>query len=195
MASDECEVAADFLVNKAALYTWNDLDSNSGVPPALPGVYAWFFTEPPESVPVSGCIKRDEAPLLYVGISPGRTPSAQTLRTRIRYHFMGNAEGSTLRLTLGCLLEPKLGTVLRRVGSGRRRTFGPQEAALTCWIRLHARVSWVVYEQPELLERHLISALQLPLNLDQNKNHTFHRDLSEIRRLARKRADATPILG
>jgi hypothetical protein len=55
-------------------------------------------------------------------------------------------------------------------------------------------VGWVVNEQPELLEWYLINALQLPLNLDQNKNHAFHRDLSEIRRLARRRAEAAPIL-
>jgi hypothetical protein len=194
MSSGDYEIAADLLVNKTPLYAWRDLASNAALPPALPGVYAWFFTEPPAAVPTSDCIKRDGAYLLYVGISPGRTPSTQNLRTRIRYHFGGNAEGSTLRLTLGCLLEPKLGTILRRVGSGRRRTFGPQEVALTNWIQLHARVSWVVYKEPELLERYLITASQLPLNPDQNKNHVFYRDLSEIRRLARKRAEAAPIL-
>jgi hypothetical protein len=48
--------------------------------------------------------------LLYVGISPKPpsavgTPSRQTLRSRLRYHFRGNAEGSTLRLSLGCLFS------------------------------------------------------------------------------------------
>ena len=194
MSTPEREAAADLLVNKAALYAWHDLVLNAALPPALPGVYAWFFTEPPEVVPTSGCIKRDGAYLLYVGISPGRTPSAQNLRTRIRYHFRGNAEGSTLRLTLGCLLELKLGTILRRVGSGRRRTFGPQEAALTNWLQQHARVSWIVHETPERLESHLIKSLLLPLNLDQNKSHLFNRDLTEVRRRARERADAAPIL-
>ncbi|WP_386143941.1 GIY-YIG nuclease family protein [Streptomyces yanii] len=42
--------------------------------------------------------------------------STQNLRTRVRYHYRGNAAGSTLRLTLGCLL----GLELRRVGSGKR---------------------------------------------------------------------------
>jgi hypothetical protein len=45
--------------------------------------------------------------------------SRQSLRTRIRYHFRGNAAGSTLRLSLGCLL----GLALRRVGSGARMTY------------------------------------------------------------------------
>jgi hypothetical protein len=45
--------------------------------------------------------------LQYVGIAPRHMRprvSRQSLRTRIRYHFRGNAAGSTLRLTLGCLL-------------------------------------------------------------------------------------------
>ncbi|WP_394816236.1 GIY-YIG nuclease family protein [Streptomyces mooreae] len=42
--------------------------------------------------------------------------STQNLRKRVRYHYRGNAAGSTLRLTLGCLL----GLELRRVGSGKR---------------------------------------------------------------------------
>ncbi|MET8121086.1 GIY-YIG nuclease family protein [Micromonospora sp. NPDC005189] len=68
--------------------------------------------------------------LLYVDISPkappgnGRPPSRQTIRGRIRYHYRGNAAGSTLRLTLGSLLAGELGIGLRRVGSGNRLTFG-----------------------------------------------------------------------
>ncbi|WP_374939609.1 GIY-YIG nuclease family protein [Streptomyces sp. UH6] len=46
--------------------------------------------------------------------------STQNLRKRVRYHCRGNAAGSTLRLTLGCLP----GLELRRVGSGKRMTFG-----------------------------------------------------------------------
>src|SRR4051812_39622174 len=78
--------------------------------PALPGVYAWYFDEPPPGVPLSGCYRVLGRVLLYVGIAPKATvgattrPSQRTLRHRLRDHFCGNAEGSTLRLTLGCLL-------------------------------------------------------------------------------------------
>jgi len=41
----------------------------------------------------------------------------------MRDHFTGNAEGSTLRLTLGCLLSETLNIKLRRVGRGKRHTF------------------------------------------------------------------------
>ena len=45
------------------------------------------------------------------------------MRERIPYHYQGNAEGSTLRLTLGCPLSEELDIELRRVGSGKRGTF------------------------------------------------------------------------
>jgi hypothetical protein len=90
-------------------------------------------------VPVDGTHWTEFGHLLYVGVSPsepprnGKAPSQQNLRKRIRYHFRGNAAGSTLRLTLGSLLAAELGIELRRVGSGNRFTFsdgGPAEGSL-----------------------------------------------------------------
>lgn len=159
----------------------------------MPGVYAWYFDQAPDAIPLTGCVKRGNAHLLYVGISPGRTPSKQNLRTRIRYHFRGNAEGSTLRLTLGCLLD-ELDTVLRRVGSGRRKTFGPHEVNLTAWMAEHARVSWVVTHNPKELETRLIRSVYVPLNLDENDQCVFHATLSDIRASARARSLSLPIL-
>ncbi len=95
------------------LHAWADLQADRTLPPRAPGVYAWFFRTVPSGVPVDGCVVRDGLTLLYVGISPGSHSSSETLRQRIRYHFRGNSEGSTLRLTLGVLLEGELGTVLR----------------------------------------------------------------------------------
>jgi GIY-YIG catalytic domain len=75
--------------------------------PAVPGVYAWYFAEIPGRADVSQCVRFDDLTLLYVGISPrkpprtGETTSKMNLRTRIRQHYALNAEGSTLRLTLG----------------------------------------------------------------------------------------------
>jgi hypothetical protein len=73
--------------------------------------------------------------LLYIGIGSrppaknGRT-SKRTLRTRLRQQNALNAAGSTLRLTRGCLLAQQLGIELRRVGSGKRMTFGAGERIL-----------------------------------------------------------------
>jgi hypothetical protein len=118
--------------------------------------------------------------LLYVGISPkepprnGRPGSRQTLASRIRYHFRGNAEGSTLRLTFGCMLADDLGLELRRVGGGRRLTFTVEgERRLSEWMADHAFVAWVQSPQPWLLEVRLLRELVLPLNLGGNRHHPF----------------------
>src|SRR5687768_2470927 len=124
--------------------------------PAEPGVYGWFFDEVPDVIPTTGCKIVDGGTLLYAGISPsappksGKAPSAQTLRARIGYHLTGNAYGSTLRLTVGCLL----GYGLRRIastknpGTATRITFGPQERALSEWMEANMRVSWFSCGEP-----------------------------------------------
>lgn len=72
-------------------------------------------------VPTEGCITQNGYTLLYVGISPdkkGKPNSRANLRQRIKTHYSGNAEGSTLRRTLGVLLATEQ-FPLRRVGSGK----------------------------------------------------------------------------
>ncbi|GAB1821112.1 GIY-YIG nuclease family protein [Herbidospora sp. RD11066] len=154
--------------------------------PCGPGVYEWRFAQTPDpQLPADA--------LLYVGIAPRRMAtrtSRQNLRTRIRYHYRGYAEGSTLRLTLGCLL----GLELRRAGSGRRPTFGPDgERELSAWMAENAHVSWLQHPEPWLAESELIAQLDLPLNLDQNRGHPFHHYLSGLRASARVRARQLPI--
>ncbi len=116
------------------------------------------------------------------------------MRTRVRYHYRGNAEGSTLRLTLGVLLADRLGLALRRVGSGTRRTFSAGEQELPAWMADHARVNIVEHPTPWTLEEELIGSLDLPLNLDQNSHHGFHAELSARRRAAKAAAAALPVL-
>jgi len=118
-------------------------------------VYAWYFDEVPPGISGIGCHRLGDRALLYVGISPKepptmvRGPSRQTLRTRLRTHYAGNAAGSTLRLTLGCLLRPSLRIELRRVGSGGRYTFtNPGEQSLDKWITQHAFVAWIETGRP-----------------------------------------------
>jgi hypothetical protein len=113
--------AYDALLRPSRLYTRNEVLARPCPVPARPGVYAWYFREVPPGVPVQGCRTHDGVPLLYVGISPskpptnGKLPSRESVAKRLRYHFAGNAAGSTLRLTLGCLLADKLGIMLTRV--------------------------------------------------------------------------------
>jgi hypothetical protein len=157
-------------------------------------LYAWFFRTVPPGVPAEGCVRRGDRTLLYVGISPASPTSGETLRSRIRYHYRGVAEGSTLRRTLGCLLESQLGTILRRVGSKNRMTFVGKEEALRLWMAEHAAVAWVEVDRPWILEAHMISRLALPLNVEGNARHPFCAELRRIREQARARARQLPIL-
>src|SRR6476661_680558 len=116
--------------------------------PAVPGVYGWWFNRLPAPFDVSKCRQFDGFTLLYTGISPkqpprnGRPPSKGQLHQRIVTHYAGNAEGTTLRKTLGCLLAAQLGIQLRRMGSGSRRTFVAGEQELSRWMGEHAYVSF-----------------------------------------------------
>lgn len=162
--------------------------------PASRGVYAWYFRGVPPSVPTDGCLTKDGHTLLYVGISPKSPASRQSMRQRVCYHFRGNAEGSTLRLTLGALLASRSDFPLRRVGSGRRMTFTHLgEQWLDGWMADNARVCWVEHPEPWLLERQLLEKLSLPLNIQDNRLHPFAMALSEIRREAKAAALAMPI--
>jgi hypothetical protein len=150
MTSDE---VAGF-VNPVQVYSCEDVLGHPAPVPAHDGVYGWWFRKLPPLVVADACRQHEGLRLLYAGISPnrpplnGRSPSKQTLRKRIKYHYTGNAEGSTLRKTLGCLLADELGIQLRRVGSGTRMTFVEGEQALSAWMAENAYVSWVVRDRP-----------------------------------------------
>ncbi len=188
------------LLRPIRLLSRDEVLSRPSSVPKAPGVYAWYFRDIPPQVPINGCVQHEELTLLYIGISPsappgnGKAPSSQSLWHRIRYHYRGNAEGSTLRLTLGCLLADQLGIELRRVGSGKRMTFGPGEAALSEWMSRNAFVSFHVCDRPWELEAELLSTVSLPLNLDQNRHHSFHTALSELRKAAKRRARLLHVL-
>jgi hypothetical protein len=188
------------LLNPERKWSRREVLASPSPVPRQSGVYAWYFREIPPHVPVAGCHVHGDATLLYVGISPkqpsrnGFPPSKQKLFDRIRYHYRGNAEGSTLRLTLGCLLSQQLGIQLRRVGSGNRMTFAAGETVLSQWFEKNAFVVWVVDTEPWILEEKLIKDFSLPLNLDMNNQHPFHHQLSQIRKSARENARALPIV-
>lgn len=191
---------ATALLTPERLWTSSEVLGRPSPVPTLPGVYVWYFSQIPTTVPVDSCHRHDDSVLLYAGISPkapprnGGTASRQSLRSRVRYHFRGNAEGSTLRLTLGCLLSQELGIELRRVGSGTRMTFGKVgEATLSQWMATHARVAWVAHARPWEFEHQFIQTADLPLNLDQNRNHFFHGTLSALRAAQRARARSLPV--
>jgi hypothetical protein len=151
---DQLRTAHPDLLLPQKLWSRDDVLRSPSVVSAAPGVYAWYFKRAPANAPTDGWLTIDGKVLLYVGISPkappanGRPASRQSLRTRLRYHMRGNAEGSTLRLTLGCLLSEELGLQLRRVGSGNRLTFCDGEKRLSEWLAENAFVAWEVTPEP-----------------------------------------------
>jgi hypothetical protein len=158
-----------------------------------PDVYAWHFRQVPGSVPIHGCHTIGEHTLLYIGISPCRPPKAgstrrKSLRRRVRYHACGNAEGSTLRLSLGCLSAHELGIELRRVGSGDRTSFTIGERKLSAWMAENARVA----DEVSGSQGAPISAIRPLVNIDQS-THPFTARLSAIRCAAKARARVLPI--
>lgn len=174
---------------EAPLYSRSQVIAEHDVVPASRGVYAWFFRDVPKLVPVDDCFCRDGLTLLYVGISPKNPRSRQNLRKRITYHYRGNAEGSTLRFTLGTLLANDSDFPLRRVGSGSRMTFTHLgEQWLDDWMANNAFVCWVQHPEPWQLEHQLLHEHSLPLNIQDNRHHPFSKPLSQIRQAAKAQA-------
>jgi hypothetical protein len=165
--------------------------------PVSNGLYAWYFADVPKVVPADSCLRVRGRTLLYIGIAPdkaGKPNSRQSLRSRIQYHYRGNAEGSTLRRTLGVLLEGESGYQLRRVGSGKRITLTHAgEQYLDEWMARNAFVAWLVCAEPWLLERALLKEISCPLNIADNGHHPFTPILKRMRGEAIRRARELPI--
>ena len=73
-------------------------------------------------------------------------------------------------------------------------TFGEGEVVLNDWLERRARIAWMECDEPWKTEEYLIRTVSLPLNLDQNRHHLFHSELSAIRRVAKARARELPII-
>jgi hypothetical protein len=187
-------------VDPARMWSRDEVLARPSPVPDADGVYGWWFRRLPPLVDASGCCQHEGLALLYVGISPRRPPrngrvlGRQGLRRRLETHYAGNAEGSTLRKTLGCLLAGELGLELRRVGSGRRRTLAAGEPVLSEWMEDNTRVSWVVRDYPWELEDVLIASLDLPLNLEGNSRNRFHPELTQTRARWVAHANSLPVL-
>jgi hypothetical protein len=191
--------AVEDLVAPAHLFGGHAVLGSPTPVPARGGAFGCYIDAAPYlDVPLDRCSKVGSRSLVYVGISPqrppanGRPPSRETLRTRVRYQYTGDAEGATFRLSLGCLLSHELGIELRRVGPSGSYTFAAGERLLSAWMREHVHVCWTEHDEPWLIKEHLLRAHDLPLNLDQNLDHPFHAKLTGLRHDARARARALP---
>lgn len=140
------------LLKPSKLWTRSELLKKSCPVPQKPGLYAWYFKEIPPGVPIEDSVNWKGLTFLYLGISPRTSLSQGNIRKRIRYHYRGNAYGSTLRLSLGCLLSKKLGIQLKKYGSGKRKHFGEEEVILSQWMAENAYVTWMVFQKPWTIE-------------------------------------------
>ncbi|HHQ6722799.1 TPA: GIY-YIG nuclease family protein [Serratia fonticola] len=178
------------------IWSRDEVMTPPSIVPAVSGIYFWWFKSLPSIVPLDNCITLNDYTLLYVGISPdkkGKPNSRANLKTRIKTHYCGNAEGSTLRRTLGVLLSSESNFPLRRVGSGSRTTFTHLgEQWLDIWMAENAKVHWVPHDEPWVLEESLMSSYSLPLNI-QGNSHAFKTLLSAMRSKAMAEAKIMPI--
>src|SRR5262249_35153926 len=120
----------------------------------------------------------------YIGVAPDKhdkLDTRQTLRSRIKRHYRGDAKGPTLRRTLGVLLEPQSGFPLRRVGSGNRITLTRAwEGYLNQWMEENAFVVWGEHPEPWAIEHALLQEISCPLNIKDNERHPFVATLKAI---------------
>jgi hypothetical protein len=74
--------------------------------PAAPGFYGWWSRRGAlEAIPHTPHPLDPDVSLLYVGISPARETSSQTIRSRVvGNHLTGNVGSSTFRFVLAALL-------------------------------------------------------------------------------------------
>ena len=163
--------------------------------PASSGVSCWCFHNVPAGVPTKRCLTLNGCTLLYLAIAPVKPkhPSV-TLLSCIERNYRGRLEGSSLRRTLGVLLEEKSGFPLRRAGSGGSTTLtSAGEQWLDDWMEMNVFVGWTAHPEPWMVEYELLLKLSLPLNISHNGHHSFASILKRMRIEALQRARALPI--
>lgn len=170
--------------------------------PACPGIYGWYFDRCIEIIrdnSCDGCYQYKGKTLLYFGIAPKSETSNARLNGRIiNQHFNGDAESSTLRFSLGCLLASRLGIELRFHGSSKRFAVSGTlrgEERLSDWMSRNAFISFATVEKPWEIEDEVVGKphmLSLPLNIKGNSTHPFYKILKSARKEAINRARTLP---
>lgn len=172
----QAEAYAVYFARPGKLFSVKHL-RKKGLPPSSPGVYGWYFKDPPDYVPTKDCSHKrvyfKKWSLLYIG-------QAKKLRKRIMdYHIDGKhyeEAMSSFRLSLGCLLSKELGLLLHYPPE----SFGKKGKKLNKWLEKHARVAWMETENIDALESRAIHEYVLPLNHKYNQ-HPLKTPLSNLR--------------
>ena len=158
---------------------------------AAPGFYAWWSRRGALAAvlhiphPLD-----DDVCLLYVGISPARERSRQTLRGRvIGNHLNGNVGSSTFRFVLAALLIDAL--ELQPYLRGTKVALSAHDnARLSAWQREHLLLTSSARQRPWEIEGEVIAQLGPPLNSAANAVHAFYPTVRAARAEFRRRARA-----
>lgn len=171
------------------MHEFDSLAKGSGdEPPEKPGFYAWWQRS--GALPGVPGAPHPTAPLelLYVGIVPGRQPSAgrpsaRDLRARLGEHHHGAVGSSTFRRALTAFLWEASGWTL---DYRAKHVVLEQQGliALSEWQRTNLMVQWIEVEDPwrPKLEATVIKLMQPPLNHEHNKAHPFWTKLDMTRK-------------
>ncbi len=151
--------------------------------PALSGNYIFALRKnsklPYIGIPVTYTKFRDYE-VIYVGLA------SNSLKDRdIAKHFNGNAGGSTLRKSLGCLFGYNLIPRDSHYNSNGKTKFNvTDESKLSDWIKTNLIMFYYPNKEFDSVESRLIQALNPPLNLDKNHNVInlkFRKHLTKLR--------------
>jgi hypothetical protein len=150
--------------------------------PAGPGFYAWWSRQgaiapaPHVAHPTDATLG-----LLYVGISPSRLSSRQTIQGRIlRNHLRGNTGSSTFRFVLAALLANEL--TLTPVAASKHVLLSREDnARLNAWQRENLKLTWCVRTRPWEIEAEVIARMGPPLNSAGNATHPFYAEVKAAR--------------
>lgn len=155
--------------------------SPAGIP-ATPGLYAWWAKRGSlPDVPRRPHPTVLDLDLFYVGISPSRSTSTATIRSRVtQNHMRGNVGGSTFRLTLASLVFEERGW--KPVMADRPLLTKDDNRARSEWQVEHLRLTWATHPEPWTVEHEVIRELGPPLNLAGNQSHPFAATVSAARR-------------
>lgn len=168
----------------------------------LPGIYAMFY---------HGDIFPDENLYIKTGdlVYIGKTETSQESRDKDTHFKAGKTGSSTLRRTIGALLQAELELVsIPRNKSDFQKgritffTFNePSEGKLSSWMKANLSLSFYEYPKPpgaiDFLETELIKIAKPVFNISKNPNNPFASYLKEMRKacgkLAHEKSPVQPI--
>ncbi len=157
--------------------------------PAAPGFYSWWSRRGALAVvPHVPHPLQEDVSLFYVGISPARETSRQTISSRvIGNHLNGNVGSSTFRFVLAALLIDAL--ELQPYLRGTKVALSANDnARLSSWQRKHLLLTSCARERPWEIEGEVIARLGPPLNSAANAVNAFYPTVRAARAEFRRRA-------